>query len=111
MGSEPRSDASLLPLLAGSCAWQGLEDQPPQNARRESGRMAVVSSAQKLTVVIFLWKSQYWETHITCLLSQWELGNHRLSGSCVAIDVTVNIQRIMWFPVLSLRSCLLDDAN
>lgn len=29
MALEPRSDASLLPLLAGSCAWQGLEDQQP----------------------------------------------------------------------------------
>ena len=41
MGSEPRSDASLLPLLAGSCAWQGLEDQQPLECMQrvwENGR-------------------------------------------------------------------------
>ena len=73
--------------------------------------MAVVSSALRPIVVIFLWKSQCWETRVACLPSQWELGNHRLNGSCVAIDVTVNIQRIMWFLVLSLSSHLLDDTN
>ena len=36
MGSALGSDAFLSALLAGSCAWQGLENQPPLECMQEA---------------------------------------------------------------------------
>lgn len=73
--------------------------------------MAIVLPARdRPAVVIFVWRSRCCQTGVASRLSM-SLGNRTLSGSCVSVDVTVNIQKIECFLVLNLRSHLLDSAN
>lgn len=75
------------------------------------GRLALALAALRSSaVVISVWRSQCCETGVASHLSV-SLGSHMPSGSCVAVDVTVNIQKIECFLVLNLRSHLLDGAN
>lgn len=112
MGSAPRSDAFLPPPLAGSCACWCLLDQGALECKQESlGQWSLSCQPQDWpAVVIFVWRSQCCETAVASRLSM-SLGNHTLSGSCVSVYVTVNIQKIECFLVLNLRSHLLDSAN
>lgn len=93
--------------------WWCLAIRPPAPGMQAGGpgRLALaLATLRSRAVVIFVWRSQGCETGVASHLSV-SLGSHRPSGSCVAVDVTINIQKIECFLVLNLRSHLLYGAK
>jgi hypothetical protein len=100
--SAPGSDVFLLPSLPGSCARWCLVGQAALKCKQRAWPNGHGHDSPRRT--------QHCEIGLTSLLSM-SLGNHTFSGSCVAVDVIVNIQKIECFLVFNLRSHLLDGAN
>lgn len=101
---------SLPASLGHGCIPYCVKSQATLEHSAWTNDHSLASPREWQAAVTFIWRAQRCETGLTSHLSR-SLGNHMLSGSCVVVAVTVNMQKIECFLVFNLRSHLLDGAK